>query len=88
MKKVLLFILSVMTGFIFVILFIECVKLFIQGIKWLIKKIRTWRIDLANSTRAMKSKHEMKKAERKAAREEKKNQKVDLEVNVSETTGA
>lgn len=86
MKKFLLFVLSVMTGFIFVVLFIECVKLFIQAIKWLIKKIKVWRVDLENHTRAMKSKHEIKKAERKQARAEKKAEKVNLAVN--ETTGA
>lgn len=88
MKKILMFVLSVMTGFIFVVLFVKCIGWAITGIKLLIEKIKTGNEKLKAKIADEKAKRRELKAQKRVEKEQKKNRKVDLVVDVNETKGA
>jgi len=92
MKKFLLFVLSVMTGFIFVVLFIKCIGWAVTGVKLLIEKVKTGnealKIKINEEKQKRRELREAKRAERMAKRQQKQAEKVDLVVDVNETTGA
>ena len=83
MTKVLLVILKVMTGFIFIVAFIEAVKLTVKGIKSGIKMMRLGGKKLTDWTHEKEEQYRIKKEQK---RQEKLNKKMNKEVN--EATGA
>ena len=83
MTKVLLVILKVMTGFIFIVAFVEAVKLAVQGIKSLIGMMRLGRCKLKDWSNEKREQYRIKKEQK---RQEKLNKKMNKEVN--EATGA
>ena len=83
MTKVLLVILKVMTGFIFIVAFVEAVKLAVQGIKSLIGMMRLGRLKLKDKMKEKREEYLIKKEQKRL---EKLNKKMNKEVN--EATGA
>ena len=65
MKKLLLLVLSIMTGFIFIVAFIKAVQLLISGIKWMIGKMGIWKQNIDNDIRVKKMESKRKREERK-----------------------
>lgn len=79
MTKILVLILKVMTGFIFIVAFVEAVKLAVQGIKSLIGMMRLGRLKLKDRMKEKREEYLIKKEQK---RQEKLNKKV------NEATGA
>jgi hypothetical protein len=86
MSKILVLILKVMTGFIFIVAFVEAVKLAVQGIKWLIGSMRLGRLKLKNNMRARKEAYKARRREKELEKERIRYEKMNNET--SEATGA
>ena len=86
MSKILVLILKVMTGFIFIVAFVEAVKLAVQGVKWLIGSMKLGRRKIANDMRARKEAYKSKKREKELEKERIRYEKMNKETN--EATGA